>query len=537
VTIHDVHEADVLVVGGGLGGVAAALAATRRGSRVILTEATDWLGGQLTSQGTPPDEHRWVESFGVTRSYRELRERMRSRFLRTRDPSLAAIAAPALNPGGGWVSPLCVEPRLAAEAIDELVAPAVAEGSLTVLREFHPVAAAVVGDRALAVTVRHAELGDRTLSAPYILDATEEGDLLELAGVEHVTGVESRDATGEPSATAQAQPAAMQAITHVFAIEHLEGRSEIIDRPADYARWRSLVPAGWPGPLLGWAFPDPRTGRTVTLPFTPNPDAAADGDGAHLGDDPQDRDLWRYRRVVARRHTRAPIPSDVTVVNWPMNDYFEAPVTGVPADARQARLAAARGLSLSLLYWLQTEAPRPDGGAGWPGLRMRGDVMGTADGFAKAPYIREARRIRARLTIAEQDLAREVRGERGAVHYPDTVGIGYYRIDLHPSTAGDLYLDVDSCPFEIPLRALLPQRVSNLIAAGKAIGTTHITNGCYRVHPVEWNVGEAAGALASFCLRTGASQVAVVEDPSLLERFQAELMADGVDLRWPEDVR
>ena len=68
-----------------------------------------------------------------------------------------------------------------------------------------------------------------------------------------------------------------------------------------------------------------------------------------------------------------------------------------------------------------------------------------------------------------------------------------YRIDLHPSTGGDNYIDVASCPFEIPLGALLPQRVTNLIPAGKTIGTTHITNGCYRLHPVEWNIGEVAG--------------------------------------------
>ena len=59
-------EADVLVVGGGLGGVAAALAAARHGRRVVLTEEYQWLGGQLTSQAVPPDEHRWVEQFGVT---------------------------------------------------------------------------------------------------------------------------------------------------------------------------------------------------------------------------------------------------------------------------------------------------------------------------------------------------------------------------------------------------------------------------------------------------------------------------------------
>ncbi|SEJ03291.1 hypothetical protein SAMN04487995_3132 [Dyadobacter koreensis] len=42
-------------------------------------------------------------------------------------------------------------------------------------------------------------------------------------------------------------------------------------------------------------------------------------------------------------------------------------------------------LSLSLLYWLQAEAPRPDGGKGWPGIRLRKDMMGTEDGLAKYP--------------------------------------------------------------------------------------------------------------------------------------------------------
>ncbi|NGM90864.1 FAD-dependent oxidoreductase, partial [Parapusillimonas sp. SGNA-6] len=63
--------ADVVIAGGGLGGVAAALSALRNGLRVILAEETDWIGGQLTQQGVPPDEHRWIESHGATKSYRD----------------------------------------------------------------------------------------------------------------------------------------------------------------------------------------------------------------------------------------------------------------------------------------------------------------------------------------------------------------------------------------------------------------------------------------------------------------------------------
>jgi hypothetical protein len=108
-----------------------------------------------------------------------------------------------------------------------------------------------------------------------------------------------------------------------------------------------------------------------------------------------------------------------------------------------------------------------------------------------------------------------------------------YRIDLHPSTGGDNYIDVGSCPFQVPLGALLPVRMRNLLAAGKNMGTTHITNGCYRLHPVEWNAGEAAGALAAHCLEHRLDPAQVHEDPAALQRFQAELRADGFELSWP----
>lgn len=59
-------NADVIVLGGGTGGFAAALAAARMGKKAIFTEQTDWIGGQLTSQAVPPDEHKWIEEFGCT---------------------------------------------------------------------------------------------------------------------------------------------------------------------------------------------------------------------------------------------------------------------------------------------------------------------------------------------------------------------------------------------------------------------------------------------------------------------------------------
>ena len=60
--------ADLVVIGGGLGGCAAALAAARNGLTVIMTEETDWIGGQITQQVVPPDENKWIETVGASRS-------------------------------------------------------------------------------------------------------------------------------------------------------------------------------------------------------------------------------------------------------------------------------------------------------------------------------------------------------------------------------------------------------------------------------------------------------------------------------------
>ena len=75
-------KADAVIAGGGLGGCAAAIAALRNGLSVILTEETDWIGGQLTQQGVPPDEHQWIETHGSTRLSHDLRTAIRQYYVR-----------------------------------------------------------------------------------------------------------------------------------------------------------------------------------------------------------------------------------------------------------------------------------------------------------------------------------------------------------------------------------------------------------------------------------------------------------------------
>ncbi len=513
---------DVLVVGGGVGGCAAAMAAARLGARVILTEPAAWIGGQLSTQAVPPDEHPWIEEFGCTGSYRAFREAVRAYYRANRPLNAQARNDSRLNPGKGWVSRLCHEPRVASAVLEKMFAAFEADGSIQVLRRHRPLRAHEHGDRVEAVTFLDEEYGfEPAIGASMVLDATETGDLLPLAQVEYVVGAESQDDTGEPHALpGPANPKDVQGFTWCFAMGWDPKGEHVIRKPSQYERWKAYRPSFWPGPLLGWTTQDPVTlePRTWTL-------FSSEGTPG----------LFEYRRIVCKDvFEPGSAPNEVTIVNWPQNDYFESNILDEPPDVADKAFEESRQLSLSLLYWLQTEAPRPDGGAGYPGLFLCPETVGTDDGFALAPYIRESRRIRAEFTVREQHVAADCNpGKSVADPFFDSVGIGSYRIDLHPSAAGRGYVDIASLPFQIPLGALIPVRIRNLLPACKNIGVTHVTNGCYRLHPVEWNIGEAAGLLAAHALRLGEEPRAIRSDEMRLLDFQRLLVANGVPLAWP----
>ncbi|MFZ4815475.1 MAG: FAD-dependent oxidoreductase [Phototrophicaceae bacterium] len=523
---------DILIVGGSVGGVAAALAALRMGYRVTLTEETSWIGGQLTSQGTPPDENPWIDSqqTGCTASYRRFRDGVRQYYRQYFPLTEAARSDPFLNPGMGNVSPLCHEPFIALAVLEGMLAPYRANQRLTVLTQQRPINAECDGDTLRAVTLEHTQTQAKTvITAPYILDATELGDLLELANVEHVSGAESQSQTGEPNALAGApDPLDQQAFSWCFLLDYHPDADYTVEKPAMYDIWRDYQAAFWPSKQLSWTTADPETLAPITRPIFRVPTDDARGD-----------DLWHYRRVVYRRfYPDGFYASDVIAVNWPQIDYWLKPLVGVNAALRAEAVYEARQLSLSMVYWMQTEAPRPEGGYGYPGLRPRGDLVGSSDALAQAPYIRESRRIKAEFTVLEQHVSVAARGDlQGAEVFEDAVGIGSYRIDLHPSYRRN-YLDITNWPHQIPLGALIPQRVENLLPACKNLGVTHITNGCYRLHPIEWNIGEAAGALASYCLTHGLTPRQVRNTSHHLQDFQ-RVLADqlGFVLAWPEQLR
>ena len=420
-------------------------------------------------------------------------------------------------------------------------------------------------DTITAVIAETAEGSRLRLTPRYILDATDMGDVLALCGregVDWVVGAEAQSDTGEPDAPPEARPHWVQPFTFPFALEWSPETqaANIIERPHDYEELKALQDYK----IMHGAITGLFTGRAP---------------------------WWQYRRILARENFDDPrIPHDVAMINTAGNDYYGGnilgPDAGTPADI-QATLARARRVSLGYVYWLQTECPREETAAsahsqppseqktvpsrvegqeapsllspqswglggdgpvvrlsyGYPEFRLRTDLFDTEDGCAPEPYIRESRRIKSLRPVLEQEIV--VKDFQGAVHrgekaraafMSDSVGVGHYALDIHPNGHGEPNHFVATRPFQIPLGALIPVRLTNLLPACKNIGTTHLTNGAYRLHPIEWNIGESAGLLAAFCAANNAQPAEVYQETGLRSRFQKLLLDNGIALNWYIDV-
>jgi hypothetical protein len=561
---------DILVAGGGMGGCAAALAACAAGRSVVLTEETDWLGGQMTAQGVSAlDEHGSIERFGGTRSYYRLRGLIREYYRRFTELTPEARGDPHLNPGNGWVSFLCFEPQAALWALEQLLGPHLESGRLTLLLRHRAVSAEVEGDEVRSVLFRDLE-GEAhvRVGAAFVLDATELGDLLPLTGTEYVTGAESAAETGEPNARpGRAEPGCVQSFTYPFALELCpEGEpmrdgdgthDRIGTSPPPWGRAREGVDPSWPHATPD-PLPDPPPGGRG--PLTPSAGAVARPTDYEQNRERQPYTLrhlyydsrgwvtyrmfetgvnaagpfWTYRRLIAAENfTRR---RDVAMINWPGNDYRHGNLIDVPPEEALAALEAAKRLSLGFCRWLQEECPRDEGGSGYPEMRLLPQVMGSQDGLSKYPYIRESRRIRALRTIVEQDIAAAYQPGERARPFPDSVGLGLYAIDIHPCEGEEKIPPAPARPFQIPLSALVPVRIANLLPACKNIGTTHITNGAYRLHPIEWNIGESAAYAAVRCLEAGLAPQKLAADPEEVRRLQRRLVGEGVPIYWDVEV-
>ena len=389
-----------------------------------------------------------------------------------------------------------------------MLLPEIQQGRLQILYRTRPISVDRNPDRIMSVTVQGTgDSQERTeIHASWFLDATELGDLLPLADVPWVTGAESFEQTGEPDARRDgAKPHLTQSWTMPFVVDFCRGQDHTIQRPPDYEGLRDGQPFS-----LTTSFLEDLTGASESF--------------------------WVQHRILSAACFEAgEVPGDLLLINGSCIDFTGGDLIGASSEERDKLIQQARELSLSFLYWLQTEAPREDA-QGYPELRLRTDVLGTDDGLSMRPHVRESRRIIGRKTIRQQDVSAQYQsGARGA-DFIDSIGVGWHPIDIH-SMPEDVAATGETRPFQIPLGALIPESGPvNLLPACNNIATTHMTNGCYRQHPVQWNIGEAAGALAAYCLAHKCSAAAVHEQQQHLRRFQAGLVEAGVPLYWFTDV-
>ena len=479
---------DVLVAGAGMGGIGAALAITRHGHSVCLTEETDWIGGQATSGGVSAlDENRFIEISGGTRTYYAFRNGIRAR------------SGGEPNPGKCYVSNLCFEPKIGVAVLEQMLM----GKPVRVFLRTQIVALEREGDRfTTALAWQFDKREPVRIRMRYVLDATEMGDLLPLAKIPYVAGSEAKADSQEPHAAEKPNTACVQSFTYPFAIERRTS-GQAIPKPADYdailKRQDFTLKVNYPKEN-GWRglFEYKMYGEDPPIPNNMSPGP-----------------FFNWRRLRAQE-------PQIALMNWPRQDYAaESVLDREPLETARI-LQRAKRTSLAFLYWIQHDLGHPE-------LTLRPDVMGTQDGFSKYPYIRESRRMLSQTRVVEQDIVDEYQKGPRARWFEDSIGTGFYMVDIHPCGANERGRMMMPKPFQVPMSALLPRTPINFLPAGKNLGVTHLTNGAFRLHPIEWMVGEAAGTIASLAMERKSLPAA--------KDVQADLAKAGVPLVWFDDLR
>lgn len=487
------RRADVLVWGGGSGGVAAALQAARSGADTLLLTPGPWLGGMVSAAGVcAPDGNElspWQSGLWGA-------------LLR----ALQWIEPEGLDQN--WVSCFGYRPASAERILRRWVA---AEERLDWWSGVRLEAVERDGDRISAVTVAYRGV-QRRLLPTVVIDGSDRGELYPLAGAPFRFGWEAREQWQEPSA-----PTA----------ERLGNDPFFQRQPVQSPTWVCLGQLDERG---GTAAPEAEAWRRSPPPL-PEPFAAA-------------TDAFGLERTL----TYGRLPGGLVMLNWPLhgNDWHQGLERAFPerVGGGDAAEAAERELLAAMRDHSETfAAALRQASGGWlgpaavfptPDEASAGRLSG-AGSLALMPYWREGRRLVARELVLEQHLLPQ--GE-GACIAPlsrtddgslSSIAVGNYANDHH-YPGGDWPLAPKSCrwggrwsgtPFTIPYGALVSAGVSNLLAADKGFGVSHMANGATRLQPLVLNIGQAAGMAAALCVRDGI-------DPAGLpvHRLQEALISD-----------
>ena len=510
-------DCGILIAGAGVGGIGAALRAAGRGHSVCLLEESDWVGGQITAGGVSAlDENRFIEISGGTRKYMEMRQRIRDHYWKSYTLSAKARGWAYLNPGSCYVSPLCFEPKVGVAVLEAMLREA---PNVQLFRRTKVADMTVRAKRITSVLAWQFDKKQAIRFKPgFVLDATELGDLLPLAGVPYVAGSEAKAETGEPHASAAPNAACVQSFTYPFALEHGARAGEGISKPPNYEGFRDGQPFSF------------RMNYPKEFGWRGQFDYKMFGDDPPVPNNMSPGSFFAWRRLLDSRNFEGPKqPRDLALINWPRQDFHSETLIDRSLEDTARVLQLAKQVSLSFLYWLRNDLPRDEGkGTGYPELLLRKDVMGTEDGLSKYPYIRESRRLKAKGRVVEQDIVDEYQKGSRAKWFDDAVGTGFYMVDIHPCGANEKGRMMMPKPFQIPMAALLQDKVENFLPAAKNIGVTHLANGAFRLHPIEWNVGEASAVIASMAMQKGSWPEA--------RAVQRELVKAGVQIVWFDDL-
>jgi hypothetical protein len=499
------RRAAVLVWGGGSGGIAAALQAARAGAETLLLTPGPWLGGMVSAAGVCAPDGNELSPWQTGLWGALLRALQRQ------------------EPEGldqNWVSCFGYRPASAERILRRWLA---AESLLQWwpgcrLREVER-----RGDRITAVRVEHGGSLCR-IQPTVVIDGSDRGDLFPLAGASFRFGWEARDTWQEPSAPAaeelaqnpffRQQPVQSPTWVWMGQLKEREGTA-----PADGDPWRRSSPL-LDGPFRG-ACDAFGLERTLTYGRLPG--------GLVMLNWPLHGNDWHggLERAFAERLDGAGQPHDVTT----------GAAYGAANSAELELMEAMRSHSESFAAALQQAS------GGWlvPGAvfptaaQAGAGRLSGAEALALMPYWREGRRLVARELVLEQHLLPQGAGaciaplRRDAQGGLNSVAVGNYANDHH-YPGGDWPLAPKSCrwggrwsgtPFTIPYGALVSEGVSNLLAADKCLGVSHMANGATRLQPLVLNIGQAAGLAGALCARDGLEPAALP-----VRHLQEALIAD-----------
>jgi len=481
----------VLVWGGGSGGVSAALQAARSGARTLLLTPGSWLGGMVSAAGVCAPDGNELSPW-QTGLWGAL---------------LRALAVE--EPSGldhNWVSCFGYSPASAERILRRWLA---AEPLLEWWPECRLGAIQRRGDRVVGVTVLRrsepeASWQPHALAPQLLIDGSDLGDLIACCDDPFRLGWEPREHWDEPSAPS---------------LERLERQPFFREQPVQSPTWVVM------GQLA------PSQGPVNDQPNLPPPfEAACQAFG------------------LERTLSYGRLPGDRVMLNWPLhgNDwhhrldraFLSAASAGDGAAAEADLRQEMRQHSLRFLDALRdVSGGRLMAGAVFPdATQARSGAVEGQEALALMPYWREGRRLIGRALVREQDLLPRGDGARLAPLSQESSGcctaiaVGNYANDHH-YPGEDWPLAPKSCrwggrwsgtPFTIPYGALVSAHTANLLAADKCIGVSHMANGATRLQPLILNIGQAAGLAAALCVRRNLDpaelpvlllQQALVNDP------------------------